>query len=109
MAVQKVAMISSTILDLPDHRERVRNACLSQGVLPLLKNGLKLRQKLHGERHPDTAAAYHELGKVYLRLGQPLALDYLKKAFEIRRELLGDENVFTTISLQRSVMCKRAA
>jgi hypothetical protein len=34
MAAQKVAMISSTILDLPDHRECVRNACLSQGVFP---------------------------------------------------------------------------
>jgi tetratricopeptide (TPR) repeat protein len=30
------AMISSTITDLPDHREQVKDACLRQGMLPLM-------------------------------------------------------------------------
>lgn len=34
MADIKVAMISSTVRDLPDHREKVRDACLRQSVQP---------------------------------------------------------------------------
>lgn len=34
MAEIKVAMISSTVRDLPEHREKVRDACLRQGVMP---------------------------------------------------------------------------
>jgi len=34
MAEIKVAMISSTVRDLPEHREKVRDACLHQGVMP---------------------------------------------------------------------------
>jgi hypothetical protein len=29
-----IVMVSSTILDLPEHREEVRNACLQQGMFP---------------------------------------------------------------------------
>lgn len=34
MAEIKVAMISSTVRDLPEHREKVRDACLCQDVMP---------------------------------------------------------------------------
>ena len=34
MAEIKVAMISSTVRDLPEHRAKVRDACLCQGIMP---------------------------------------------------------------------------
>ncbi|MGA2854374.1 MAG: DUF4062 domain-containing protein, partial [Verrucomicrobiota bacterium] len=34
MAEIKVAMISSTVRDLPEHREKVRDACIRQRVMP---------------------------------------------------------------------------
>jgi len=34
MAEVKIAMISSTVRDLPEHRERVRDACLRQEFVP---------------------------------------------------------------------------
>jgi hypothetical protein len=36
----KKAMISSTILDLPDHRKAVRDVCLQQSVFPLMMEHL---------------------------------------------------------------------
>jgi len=36
MADRENVMISSTMLDLPAHRERVRDACLQQGMYPLM-------------------------------------------------------------------------
>jgi Domain of unknown function (DUF4062) len=32
----KKVMISSTALDLPEHRNQVRDACLRQGMFPLM-------------------------------------------------------------------------
>ncbi len=34
MAEIKVALISSTVRDLPEHRAKIRDACLSQGIMP---------------------------------------------------------------------------
>src|ERR1700722_12831569 len=34
MVEKKVAMISGTIRDLPEHREKVMDVCLRQGVMP---------------------------------------------------------------------------
>src|SRR5260370_37799395 len=36
----KKVMISSTALDLPEHRSRVRDACLRQGMFPLMMEHL---------------------------------------------------------------------
>jgi HEAT repeat protein len=36
MIERPTAMISSTLLDLPDHREQVKDACMRQGVYPLM-------------------------------------------------------------------------
>lgn len=38
--LKKVAMISSTLLDLPDHRREVREACLRQDMFPLMMESL---------------------------------------------------------------------
>lgn len=38
--LKKVVMISSTILDLPDHRREVREACLRQDMFPLMMESL---------------------------------------------------------------------
>ncbi|MEN0066971.1 MAG: DUF4062 domain-containing protein [Myxococcota bacterium] len=40
MAEVKKAMISSTSRDLPEHRDQARDACLSQGVFPLMMEHL---------------------------------------------------------------------
>jgi tetratricopeptide (TPR) repeat protein len=40
MANQLKVMISSTSLDLPDHREEVRDACLRQGMFPIMMEHL---------------------------------------------------------------------
>jgi Domain of unknown function (DUF4062) len=37
---KKVAMVSSTVLDLPDHRREVREACLRQDIFPLMMESL---------------------------------------------------------------------
>jgi hypothetical protein len=37
---KKVAMVSSTMLDLPDHRREVREACLRQDIFPLMMESL---------------------------------------------------------------------
>ena len=39
-ANQKTALISSTLLDLPIHRAKVRDACLNQNVLPKMMEQL---------------------------------------------------------------------
>ena len=38
--LKKVAMVSSTVLDLPDHRREVREACLRQDMFPLMMESL---------------------------------------------------------------------
>jgi Domain of unknown function (DUF4062) len=38
--LKKIAMVSSTILDLPDHRREVREACLRQDMFPLMMESL---------------------------------------------------------------------
>lgn len=38
--VKKVVMVSSTLLDLPDHRREVREACLRQDMFPLMMESL---------------------------------------------------------------------
>jgi hypothetical protein len=38
--VYKKVMISSTALDLPDHRKEVQDACLRQGMLPVMMEHL---------------------------------------------------------------------
>lgn len=43
MAELKIAMISSTVLNLPDHRREVREACLRQDVFPLMMEFLPAR------------------------------------------------------------------
>ncbi|GMV94050.1 MAG: hypothetical protein AMXMBFR82_38280 [Candidatus Hydrogenedentota bacterium] len=36
----RVAMISSTMLDLPNHRKKVKDACLSRNILPMMMENL---------------------------------------------------------------------
>lgn len=38
--IKRLAMVSSTMLDLPDHRREVREACLRQDVFPLMMESL---------------------------------------------------------------------
>jgi hypothetical protein len=40
---QKSAMLSSTAIDLPEHREQVFKACLSEGVFPIGMESLPAR------------------------------------------------------------------
>ena len=38
--IKRLAMVSSTILDLPDHRREVREACLRQDIFPVMMESL---------------------------------------------------------------------
>ena len=64
-----------------------------------LNEALKIREKLLGQEHQDTAASYNDLGWVYKRLGKPtLALEWDRKALAIRKKVLGDKHPDTALS-----------
>ena len=59
-------------------------------------NAIELAEKSFGRNHPGTAEALYRMGMAYLEKEYPLiALDYLEEAVEIRKNILGYENVKT--------------
>ena len=59
-------------------------------------NAIELAEKSFGRNHPETAEALYRMGMAYLEKEYPLiALDYLEEAVEIRKNILGYENVKT--------------
>ena len=54
---------------------------------------VKIRERLLGEEHPDTAASYNKIGVVYYKKGEyDHALEYNEKALAIFEKVLGKEH-----------------
>ena len=72
---------------------------LYQKAESLLSKALKIREKILGEEHPDTATSYNNLAVLYKSMGEyqkaePLYL----KALKIREKVLGEEHPSTATS-----------
>jgi tetratricopeptide (TPR) repeat protein len=94
MAEKKIGMISSTIRDLPEHREKVMEACLRLGVMPSMM-----------EHWPsiDTDGVTASLAKVdeadrLIREIRREALKYAERALSIRVNILGTRHPDTASS-----------
>jgi len=69
--------------------------------LDAYKRSIAIYHKLDGDDHLDTAAALHELAKIYIVQGQDgLALDSLRKTLRARKMCLGDDHVLVGSVLQ---------
>ena len=54
---------------------------------------LKISEEVLGERHPDTATSYNNVGMTYGDLGNyDKELEYKLKALKIREEVLGEQH-----------------
>lgn len=68
-------------------------------ALAVLKELAQNREKLLGEKHPETAIVYHRIGIVFSLKGDiENALKYLFMALDIRVEKLGIKNPYTASS-----------
>ncbi|MBR3460290.1 MAG: tetratricopeptide repeat protein, partial [Clostridia bacterium] len=60
---------------------------------------VKIRERLLGEEHPDTATSYNNIALVYAAKGEyDRALEYHEKALAIREKVLGKEHPDTATS-----------
>ena len=68
-------------------------------AMNLLAAALKIREKELGEEHPDTAATYDSISRVYLYLGDyKQALHFAERALKIREDTLSHSNATTATS-----------
>ena len=66
---------------------------------PLYEKALDIREKVLGEKHPDTATSYNNLAGLYESLGDyEKALPLYKKALKINKEVLGESHPSTATS-----------
>jgi CHAT domain-containing protein/tetratricopeptide (TPR) repeat protein len=62
-------------------------------ALVSFQDSLAIRRTALGERHPDVATSYNNLGSAYRALGEPAkAVEYHDKALAIRRTALGERH-----------------
>ncbi len=62
-------------------------------VLDKLKDSLKIRLELHGEKHPDVAMTLNNIGGAFGYLGKyEEELEYTQKALALWRELFGEKH-----------------
>jgi CHAT domain-containing protein/Flp pilus assembly protein TadD len=67
---------------------------------PLLKEALRIRQKILGREHPDTATSLNNLAAIYLTMADYAKAELLyKEALEIRQKIFGQEHPDTATSL----------
>ena len=67
---------------------------------PLLQEALRIRQKVLGPEHPDTALSLNNLGGLYRVMGQyDKAEPLFQEALRIRQKVLGPEHPDTATSL----------
>ena len=60
--------------------------------IALLRKSLEIRRRVHGDRHPDVAAALHDLGTILVLAGDlPGAEAALRESLAMREALLGRE------------------
>jgi tetratricopeptide (TPR) repeat protein len=67
---------------------------------PLLENALKIREKLLGPNHSDTATSFNNLADIYFEQGKYAEAEPLyKRALAIREKILGPNHYYTGNSL----------
>jgi len=67
----------------------------------LLEKALELRQKTHGENHPEVAESCYSLSRLYLEQARYAEAESLvKRSLDIRKEVLGMENSLTADSFK---------
>ncbi len=76
---------------------RIGRSLREQGSVDLsisyLKQAMALRKDLFGERHPDVALSYNDLGEVYLAKGDlDQAISYHEQALALLKELFGERH-----------------
>ncbi|MDB6058566.1 MAG: hypothetical protein JWO95_2410, partial [Verrucomicrobiales bacterium] len=72
-------------------------------ALEFAETTLRQAKNKFGEKHPLTAAAYHQLGHVLYAAGDKRSVECYSTALALRRELLGEENFFTIDSIKSTV------
>ena len=95
----------------PKEELLARAIALSNRATALVNNGeyakakaaleavVKIRERLLGEEHPDTAASYNNIANMYYVKGEyDHALEYHEKALAIREKVLGKEHPDTATS-----------
>ena len=61
-------------------------------ALEHLETGLRIRRKIHGDKHLDVAASYNGLGNVYEKQGKlDEAFEQLRMSLEIKRQIFGGD------------------
>jgi tetratricopeptide (TPR) repeat protein len=85
-------------------RQTIGNSYYDLGVYPdaerQLERALELRQRLLGEKHPDTQSTMNSLARIYRYEGKYSAAGPLiAKVLEIRRRALGKEHPDTLVSM----------
>jgi len=83
---------------------------------PLYIKTLKIREKVLGEKHPDTARSYNNLALLYNSKGEYEKAEPLyEKALKVREELLGEKHPDTAnsywnlgISYKNRKLCRKA-
>jgi len=64
-----------------------------------IKKALKIRKKVLGDDHQDTAKDYDTLGKIYQNMkNYSKAEEYYQKALEIRKKVFGNQHIVTAQS-----------
>ena len=64
-----------------------------------LEKALKIRRRILGEEHADTAASYNKIGDFFENIGNPAkGLEYMEKALKIRQQVLGENHPDTAAS-----------
>ena len=77
------------------------NLGLYEQSAALLENALELRQKIHGENHPEVAESCYSLSRLYLEQGKYAEAESLvKRSLDIRKKVLGMENPLTADSFK---------
>ena len=62
-------------------------------AMSIVQEKLELDKGLFGERHPDVATGYNNIGGVYYRQGNyPVALEYYAKSLDIRLAIFGERH-----------------
>ena len=64
---------------------------------------MNLSLSIYGEYHPNISVIYENLAYVYNSIGdQSRNLEYLEKAFDISKEILGEDH-FDTLQLKENI------
>ena len=70
------------------------------------QKALKIRKKIFGIKHPDTATSYNNIGSIYYNQGDyAKALEYYQKALEIFEKVLGTDHPNTILVRENIESC----